>query len=172
MKAIDAAPAVFLLLCGAVFIVLAGEDVVTALWDRSSERDPSTVGSSTPAMKTRLMPKITTNLQEPALRVREHNAALKPSSLSALAPWGEVRLQTTKHKFAIKFSRAEIYNPALALQPDGFWLYARFEGRNATGSWAACPVESLETTRDCPVQDLRMVSFVVRCKLDATWACR
>ena len=71
------------------------------------------------------------------------------------------------------FSREEVYNPATALLDDGtLWLYVRFEGRNSTATWTQCPESSLYTLRPCPVQDLRMVSFVVRCQLNAALTCR
>jgi len=61
-----------------------------------------------------------------------------------------------------------VYNPAVTVHNGRLWMVARHEGRNRTGAWTTCPDHSLATTRACPVPTLRMVSFVVRCQLDAS----
>ena len=63
--------------------------------------------------------------------------------------------------------RSQVYNPAITVYGGRIWMVARHEGRNRTGAWTACPDRSLATIRKCPVPTLRMVSFVVRCQLDA-----
>lgn len=82
---------------------------------------------------------------------------------------------------AVSFLRSAIYNPALAVHPaelagsspqPALWLYVRFEGRNSSGSYVQCPDDRLTRTRPCPVQNLRMISFVLRCPLNESLQCR
>jgi hypothetical protein len=69
-------------------------------------------------------------------------------------------------------SREELYNPSLLSTVDALWMYARFEGRNRTGAYTLCPQTSLTTFIPCPVQDIRMISFVVRCRLNHNLVCK
>ena len=92
----------------------------------------------------------------------------------------EMLLRDLEHDFAVTFERQQVYNPTLALAPantdddkryDGLVMYTRFEGRNSVGRWQSCPTDTLYESQACPVPDLRMISFVVTCKLSAHFSC-
>ena len=187
MAVLDYVAPAFLFVCVVTFAAVAGEDIWSG-WLAKGEAAASTPrnlssGAAVASVKTATAAPATHVHQRPALPgERQQPAALLPPGAQTKAPgagdaawasWGEVRLADGKHGFAMHFSREEVYNPATALLDDGtLWLYVRFEGRNSTATWTQCPESSLYTLRPCPVQDLRMVSFVVRCQLNAALTCR
>lgn len=85
----------------------------------------------------------------------------------------ELRWKNFVHSFPVHFTaRWEIYNPAIILYKSKLHMYARLEGRNATGKYDICPNDSLYTPFPCPVNNLRMISFIAHCDLSAKMSCK
>lgn len=176
---IDYAAPTFLLLCVVVFVSVAGEDVWSG-WS-SLQAKADVITSVTVTDHHASSPPTASAATRPALAVRKGEllvdshvqAALSVTAEApTLASWNEVRLGNTTHAFIAKFTREELYNPTMVMLGSTVWLFVRFEGRNSTGSWAQCPDDSLYSLRPCPVQDMRMISFVAHCKLNSALACR
>ena len=99
-----------------------------------------------------------------------HDATL---GLHLQVNFSELRLANLNMSRRVAFSsREELYNPSLLATAGQLWLYTRFEGRNRTGTYDRCPDSSLTTVIPCPVQDIRMISFVVRCQLNQKLGCK
>ena len=85
----------------------------------------------------------------------------------------ELRLAAQRHHFQATFtSRWEMYNPCIVVDEQGnLHMYTRIEGRNQTGTYSMCPRSSLQELWPCPVQHIRMISFLAHCQLDANLQC-
>lgn len=173
---IDYAAPTFLLLCVVVFVAVASEDVWSG-WS-SLQAKADVITSVTDTDHHARPPPTASVATRPSLAVRNlvdshvQAALTDVAEAPTLASWNEVRLANTTHAFIAKFTREELYNPTMVMLGSTVWLFVRFEGRNSTGSWAQCPDDSLYSLRPCPVQDMRMISFVAHCKLNSALACR
>jgi hypothetical protein len=180
---IDYAAPTFLLLCFVVFVAVAGEDVWSG-WSSLQAKADATTSVTAADHHARPAPassSLSAATRPPAPKVRKgelvDSHVQAPLSVVDEAPityalWNEVRLANTAHAFIAKFTREELYNPTMVMLGSTVWLFVRFEGRNSTGSWVQCPDNSLYSLRPCPVQDMRMISFVAHCKLNSALACR
>lgn len=83
-------------------------------------------------------------------------------SCAAGSDFQQLVLADVSHRFSVSYvGKSQIYNPGLIVRDGRLWMIVRHEGRNATGRWTTCPESSLHgPTLPCPVQTLRMVSFV------------
>lgn len=114
----------------------------------------------------------------PAAQAGPPTAASSPGSQfrAPTVNQSELRLGEIPFETALQYHRVAVYSPALAVHatnPPSLWAYLRYEGRNTTDKWDQCPLDHPSRLIPCPRNDLRMISFNVRCELNpATLMCR
>lgn len=165
----------WLALLGASLLLAAGYQLFTSSRRKPTVLDPYATQQPTwirSSVNPSALPSATTTSIQNGYPLPQVGSRRNPDDLvnsTAL----ELVLQETTNDFVIRFERQQIYNPTLLVADDGtLVMYTRFEGRNSIGRWKSCPTTSLYRAQDCPVPDMRMISFLATCRLDpATLQC-